>query len=331
MPVKLGAEHFKQAIKKLSETLEMSDVRSTDKIILASIGDLHLTIDPPAFRSQEKNWLETQAGYLRQVKQILTAYGNPQLICTGDIFDDGWRERKCPPELINMALDCLPDGMLCVAGNHDLPNHRMDGIFRSAYWTLVQAEKIRHMDARTRYPVDYRTGLGAYGFSWGETVCTYPQDKNPKIAVLHAYVWKDGHCFPGVKQEDHVHEWVDRLFGFNAAVFGDNHKAFVHGDVLNGGAFMRRRSDEADHRPFVGLLTDKFQWRRHYLDVSQDVTFEKAGKDVMKKAVEFADFLEELNKLGDSALDFAAAVNELMETRRVSSHVKLLVAKCIGG
>lgn len=234
--------------------------------------------------------------------------------------------------------------MYSVAGNHDLPHHRIDQIERSAYWTLVQAGRIHHLERGRWWPLtrgkgkDERT-VWLHGFSWGEPVVIQgdmTRGPGTHVAVCHAYCWLEGHAFPGVKEEDHVDAYAMLLDGC-PAVFGDNHKGFIHKNILNGGTFMRRRSDEADYRPFVGLLTDKGEWRRHYLDISQDKTIGKADKVVVEvDGQRYVEFLEMLESLGDTALDFEAAVKEAMTkfeamtNFKVAGAVRDIVLRCMG-
>src|SRR5688572_18895632 len=91
--------------------------------------DLHLTLRPPLCRA-DKNWMLTQRDYLLQIRKLqepahlknhLEATAKIPVICAGDIFDR-WNP---PPELVNFALRFLPNGMICVPGQHDLPNHNI--------------------------------------------------------------------------------------------------------------------------------------------------------------------------------------------------------------
>jgi hypothetical protein len=111
--------------------------------------DIHLSLKQPPCRADD--WLSVQKGYLVQLKSLACAAkelwlgnrnttGRPiPILCAGDIFDK-WNS---PPELIRFALEHLPDGMICVPGQHDLPNHSFEEIHRSAYGVLREAGKIR--------------------------------------------------------------------------------------------------------------------------------------------------------------------------------------------
>ena len=103
--------------------------------------DLHLSLQRPACRADD-DWMGVQAGYLNQLKQLAVdsnySFGTLPIAFAGDLFDK-WNVQ---PELINFALEHLPDGMICVPGQHDLPNHRLDQVHRSGYGVLVAAGKI---------------------------------------------------------------------------------------------------------------------------------------------------------------------------------------------
>jgi DNA repair exonuclease SbcCD nuclease subunit len=115
------------------------DVRTA---VACCVADLHLSERVPAARGESPaEWLETQANYLRQIDDIARSLGVPVLIA-GDVFDR-W---NAPAELINFAIDHMPTGVLSVPGNHDLPNHDLDQIERSAYWTLVRAGALSYLD-----------------------------------------------------------------------------------------------------------------------------------------------------------------------------------------
>lgn len=335
MSLRNKAQETVKAIEEVQRSL--STVRPEDEICLISFGDVHLSQDPPSFRCVEEDWLGVQAGYLKQVKDIAKKYGVP-IVCTGDIFDNGWKERKCPPALINFAIKHMPK-CYAVAGNHDLPHHRIDQIERSGYWTLVEAGVIHHLNNNIPEQMIKNRWVTLYGTSYGESLFTATPEQVKSsdkgvihVAVIHAYCWNVGHSFPGVSDDDHVAEWGIAIRPLNAAVFGDNHSGFVWKNICNGGTLMRRRSDEINYRPFVGLLTRKGEWRQHYLDTSKDKTLNPEGlPTVIVADRNFTEFLEELESLGDSALDFEEAVKQAMDRFKLPATVRQIVLRCMGG
>jgi len=194
--------------------------------IAIAIADLHLSLLPPACRA-DKDWMGVQAGYLQQVKEIacneLTRrHPGPEclpILCAGDIFDK-W---NVPPELINFALEHLPDDMMCVPGQHDLPLHRTDLMHRSGYGVLKQAGKIR--DLSSGEPYDASTCV-VRGFGWEQEVVPLKKRLNskPHIALIHRYVFLNrGTAFPNAPAEASFGKLEKVLRTYDAVCIGDNH------------------------------------------------------------------------------------------------------------
>jgi predicted phosphodiesterase len=171
--------------------------------------------------------------------------------------------------LLNFALRFLPDGMLCVPGQHDLPNHNIKDLYRSGYGVLVQAGKIKTLERRQALQRCHNgdKNLLIYGFGWEEEVHPpYIAEKDVlQVAVIHQYVWRKGDAYPDAPKDQHFDKMWSKLKGYDVAVFGDNHKGFSEhkGSTLiyNCGGFIRRKSDELDYiaRGWIALR----RWNRH--------------------------------------------------------------------
>ena len=77
------------------------------KAMCIACGDIHLSHNPPVARSAEKDWYAAQLRSLSELNSLKSKLQVP-VVCTGDVFDDGWRPSRCPAELINFAIDNLP-------------------------------------------------------------------------------------------------------------------------------------------------------------------------------------------------------------------------------
>ncbi len=306
----------------LLATNEKSDV------VALLIADLHLSLNAPLARAEKDDWLKVTQRQLRQVSRLAEKHQCP-VICSGDIWDT-----PCPAiELVNWSLTYLPQ-MYAVPGNHDLKNHSLEDIRKTAFWTLVEAGKIIYLEPGKC--VEHNTGkaiLGMWGFPWGVPVepLEKPNDMMIEIAVVHSYLWggKDGH--PGAKLEDKLSNQLKLLKGYDAALYGDNHsQIFRRGgriQLLNPGAFMRRKRDEMDHDPCVGLLHSNGKITRHYLDVSRDRFVddsELAGK-IEGEGIDATEFMEELANLSDAAVSFTEALKRRCEKEDVSKGVKQII------
>lgn len=318
-------------------------VRIEPDYIAVLCSDLHFSLRPPVARSVEPNWLATMAGYCGQLGGLAAGHsntpGNPlPVICAGDVFDR-W---NAPAELINFALTYLPR-MYAIPGQHDLPHHSYEDIRKSAYWTLVEAGKIVNLEPGK--PV----GVGPmqlWGFPWGTPVEPCPETAHLGIdvAVVHSYIWTAETGYEEASKESRLGNWLERLEGFDVAVFGDNHKGFMKTmnlkthlkrsmALLNCGGFMRRKSDERDYQPTVGLLRSNGSITRYKLDVSGDkfLDTEDIPKSLRDNGIGMETFIEELSALGDAAIDFSEAVHRLLEREKVSPAVKKIVLASLEG
>lgn len=295
--------------------------------------DLHLTLKPPACRN-DSSWMGVQAGYLKQLGDL--AQGLP-ILCAGDIFDR-WNP---PPELIRFALKHLPPDLICVPGQHDLPNHEMGAMHRSAYGVLVEANKIRCASTHRREEVPARSCfyIGShwrvYGFGWNEEITPPPSKEGHErcLALVHKYIWKVGHTHPGASEASHVGTVMKSLKHYDVAAFGDNHSGFYlplksGTKVLNCGVFIRRKADELDYKPRVGILYENGHVEIHHLNTKGD-KFRTAKELAKAMEVDVSAFVEQLETMKEHGLDFRESVRRGLDQMALPGPVRELVLKCI--
>lgn len=293
--------------------------------------DLHLSLRQPACRADD-NWLEVQARYLQQLKDLAQEV---PVICAGDIFDN-W---NVPPELVNFALENLPDEMVCVPGQHDLPNHRLDLMHRSGYGVLRKAGKIVDISNGLPY-IPSNQGFVAWGFPWSQPIrrlkTTHQATKlpcTPQTAVIHRYIWTDSdNSYQGATDNSHFKTFKQELSSYDAVVIGDNHKSWkvelptTH--ILNCGTFIRRKMDEALYAPTVGLLYEDGTIKRQRLDVSED-KFHADAEEREEIAVNMQEFIDQLKGLGEHGLNFREAVRRRLTDDDVPPLVKEIVLRAL--
>lgn len=287
--------------------------------------DLHLTLRQPNCRADE-SWMLVQRDYLLQLTTLSAKWLIP-VICAGDLFDR-WNPA---PELLNFALRYLPDGMLCVPGQHDLPNHNIKDLYRSGYGVLVQAEKIKTLSGvKPTTIATTEKNVLIYGFGWEEEITApYIAEKDAlKIAVIHQYVWREGDCYPDAPKDQYFGKMWSKLKGYDVAVFGDNHRGFSEHKgatlIYNCGGFIRRKSDELNYIPAVGLLYADGSIMRHKLDTSND-RFHDNPKDEPKDGVDLQNFIENLEGLGEQGLDFRAAIKHFLDSEKVDKETRKII------
>ncbi len=306
------------------------------EVVALLCADLHLSERPPVARSAEPDWFAAMQRPLFELTGLQRKYKCP-ILCAGDIFD----RHNSSPTLINWAIDHLPE-MYAIPGQHDLPYHRYEDLERSAYWTLVRAGKIVNLRPDTMSAK--LESLLCFPFPWGFGIhslknSVWERNKSGKIcvAVIHQYIYTNKeNGYPGAPKEAHLPNIAKRLQGYDVAVIGDNHQGFTKqvGDctVSNCGTLMRRKADEIDYKPQVGLLYSDGSIRSHNLDTSQDKFL---PRETMKGLEEqgwpdLEEFMTGLRELGVDALDFREAVKRYLDDKGVDKTVKELVLGITG-
>jgi len=290
--------------------------------------DIHLSHNPPIARSDEPDWYEAMARSLRRVRELSDEMNVP-VLCAGDVFHK-WNS---PPELINFAIKELPK-MCAVPGQHDLPQHRLDDIRRSAYWTLVEADVIQNIDNER---VCGSKGFRVIGFPWGIDLHSVNQTSDDVVwvALIHKFAWtklSDGYV--GAPVTDKVREHRRKLNGFDVAVFGDNHISFESGEdpfVFNCGCLIPRNINEMDQPSSVGILMSDGMVKREFIGSSEDVWVDTRKENSEVAPARLVEFLDELGALENDSLDFREALERFMrEEGRVSDGAKRVLLDVLG-
>jgi hypothetical protein len=304
----------------------VSDVRGGLEVLGIFAADLHISETPPVARSVEPDWFAAMQRPLEHLSMFQhDLYMNtglvPPIFYVGDIFHK-WNPS---PEAINFAIDYLPKGH-AIAGNHDLPNHRIEDIGRSAYYTLVKHGVITNMHSGRAYQFPSLTVIGS---PWGCPLFNPPKapEHHKIVTIIHDYVWIAGREHPGAPSEKHASEFAKKLVGYDAAFFGDNHACFetpVHRQddkfthIVNCGCLIPRRSPERKYKPTVWLLMSDGSVRPHQLDTSLDkwTDVEEVAEKVLTDENGVREFVEMLRRSETARIDFLATLKAILTDRK---------------
>jgi DNA repair exonuclease SbcCD nuclease subunit len=270
---------------------------------------------------------------LYEILALTASYQCP-VICAGDIFD----KYKEDTELVNYMIKRLRHFkcIYAIPGQHDLPNHNLKQINRSSFQTLVLSKVIKHLS------YEKCNGLELYGFPYSIPLAPptagghEPDPDCLQVAVVHDYVWIPGHSFDDklAPKEKKVSRKRLREKGYNVIVYGDNHKGFSYQTgattIFNCGTLMRRKSDEENYRPMVGLLHSNGEVQEHFLEIGSDCHLTK--EEAAEKPEEDFDMTvlaKELAKLGRSALDFEAAIRQFHLTNKTPKTVQQIIQEAM--
>ncbi len=293
----------------------MPSLRKSDKVVAVLCADLHLASKPPRCRANEPDWFEAMARSLKQIDDLAHSFNVP-VICAGDIFDR-WHSS---PELINFALKYLPTHMFTIHGQHDVSYHRGSDMFKSAYGVLLRTHRIRHLNSM---PIGIGSpGVSVYGYSWGETIQepAVIDKAHIKIAVIHKFIWgRSDTGYKGVLEIEHISNYTKALKDYDVAVFGDNHKGFIHRNssclIFNCGTMMRRTIKEFNYQPRLGLLYDNGFVEIVYLDTSDDKFIYNTNEtESTDDSAQFDDFISTLESMERDPLNFESVIRRYIKT-----------------
>lgn len=212
---------------------------------LLIVGDLHLRDDQPLCRTDD--FWETQLNKLMWLRKFWIGLGRPRILQPGDVFHR-WRSS---PQVITLALEKSPP-MICVPGNHDLPNHSLQGWERSALYTVEAASDSWMVLTDDRIQVN--SGPTIVPFPWGSRVGNASEGgRDVRVAVVHDMVLDGGEGVPAGMSSTGL---LSEMDGYSLIVTGHNHRQFVREyrgrHLINPGSFTRQTSAEA-HSPAVYL------------------------------------------------------------------------------
>ena len=296
------------------------------------VSDLHLGDKAPVARSAEASWHDAQVAMLKQLCKYQQRYKCPVIIA-GDLFD----RPTPPPWVINMALKHLPERCYAVPGQHDMIHMNYSDLNKTAFWTVREAGRLVLLEPGRPVEIAGAVPIRLHGFPWGVQLrpLENPHDLAIEVAVVHDYIWLGSESgYKDAPEHKRLAKRFASMKGYDVAVFGDNHQHFMADHkplVYNCGAFQRRKSDEKNYPPMVGLLLANGKVKRKRLDVSQERWLDNAADAEAVLGGSSAEFVKELEQLGDAALDYAEAVRRRLLSGGITTEVREVVLRCLEG
>ncbi len=216
------------------------------------VSDLHLTDSTPVSRTDD--YITAQICKLQFLQSLSAKNNNCPILCAGDVFDH-W---KASPWLCSMAFNFLPRPFIGIPGQHDLPEHSLEELPRSALSLLGYVDS--ELFILTGEEMEYESKFQIVGLPFGKlkkfdvSMLKQPLRKDRvKVMMLHELTWKSK------RPSWDKGSWTDleliNEFGeyFDLILTGDNHGGFVtkHDDCLlvNPGSMLRKTADQEDYKP----------------------------------------------------------------------------------
>ena len=331
--------------------------------LLIIVGDVHLSPRPTVARSEEEDWYEAQAGPLRQIRALKadleqeweSSHGI-DIAYVGDIF----HKPSYSSEVINFALEELPGGFV-IPGQHDLPYHRFDYLYKSCLWTLIQSGLLKLLDAQSEgehYERYWNTKVVLWGYGWDRALVSrippasvrkkrkkeaeeYYNDGHLHIALAHRYIWMEGASFPKADKKQHFTNYEKKLLqGYHLAFFGDNHIGFEAAGVttwgpnkiVNCGSIINRNIDQRYYAPHIHIVCRNGEVVAYPLDVSQDKWISDEKEGVLRETIgSVLDSLssEEFSRLKREYPNFIEVLRMVIRRKGLSKGVRTILVDLV--
>ena len=320
----------------MQRTRQKNRERSPDLIITA---DIHLRDDTPRCRTDD--YWKAQSSKIRFIRDLQEKYRVP--ICDGGDLLDKW---KSSPYLEGWSIDNLPEGIITVPGNHELPEHNINRLNKSSLNVLAKARKIQIIQTDNFL---FKSNLMFCGFPFGTSLETINEiskkidymkkDKtiggeNYKfIAIIHILTYESQNLWPGLESIDGA-SLLRKMKGFDLIITGHNHQPFTikYGDQLlvNPGSMMRMKADQIDHRPRVYLwYADTNEVEPVYLPIELGVVSREHLEKQEKKNERMEAWVESLEGTLECCFDVVENVEKFFGLNNTRDPVRTLLRKAM--
>ncbi len=295
--------------------------RRPDAILSA---DIHLSETIPVSRTD--NYHEAQSSKLMFLRDLQAKYECP-VLDAGDIFNY-W---KPSPWLLSRAYHLLPDDMVTIPGNHDLPEHSSALYHKSGLAVLDAVDKLTVLLSETLF--DYGI-LDIHGTPYGGDIgCQKGMKGNGKrkMLILHEMVWPDKTPpWPGaggIPAIDLLKQFHDI---FDLILTGHHHVAFTveyKGSLLvNPGPMMRISADKADYKPRCYLyFADDNSVEAVFYPIESDVHDTSHIDQVKERNERLEAYIGRMNMEWESGLSFQGNLESFFKRNKTPKKVKELI------
>ncbi len=296
-------------------------MRTADAIITA---DIHLRETTPQCRTD--NYWEAQENKIEFLKELQHEHYGCPILDGGDLLDK-W---KSIPELLTWAINNLPEEIITVPGNHDMPQHNIELLHKSGLAVLEAADivNILHNGARLAPP-----GFSVFGYAWRDKVPQKaPGIKGRKVAIIHDMIYMKHEGWPVAAA--HAKDILKGLPWFDLIITGHNHTPFVYENggrlLVNPGSMMRMAADQEKHRPRCYLwYADKNEVKPVYYPIEQGVISRSHLDTRAERDERLEAFVKSIDEMDSLNLDFEGNLETFMDKQGTKDDVRKIIYECL--
>ena len=282
--------------------------------------DWHIRATRPRCRIDE-DWIETEKKALSQIAKISRVKKAP-VIVVGDLFHSNSDTSFECIQMVQELADELGE-LYVLAGNHDLPYHSSENLYKSAIGILLKSNKV--------FPIkEYFEKLDDFDF----TRIDYSASNFDEDDYIGAkYVFKHILCFPDVKSLPPNVDAItakELLSEFPKAKWiftGDYHHNFHYQKngrhVVNPGCLIRQASDMKDYQCGV-YYVDTDDEVVEFIPIIDSEEFVDDSYIIKQEEREtrIENFVDKLKDTKSISLDFVNNVENAMLENKIQGELK---------
>ncbi len=302
--------------------------------------DLHFRADVPKARIDD--FQAVMWGKWEAILDLSAGHNSCPILVAGDLG----HKAEWPNWLLEKFMTVGYDQkisfgeIIVVPGQHDLPNHSMDALNKSALGVLAAAGKITLLHSSENY--DCGPYL-VYSYPWGfpienvdRTKQKYGREKKFQVAMTHQLViegnvadWPGQQCVSGL-------DLLKRFPEYDLILSGDNHIPFTveyEGRLLvNPGSMMRTTADQISHKPRVYLWYAEERYvEPYYLPIQRHVLSREHLEIQAEKDKRMEAFVTSVKQGGEIKLSFEDNMEAHLKANSVSKPVETKIWKAVQG
>ena len=287
--------------------------------------DWHLRSDTPQCRTDD--FIKAQEIKIDFIINLAKEHQIPILI-SGDLG----HKSQWPNWLLEWAIKKFRDvNILCIPGQHDLPNHKIELIPQSGIGVLSAAGAINLLFTIGFYSDSLDCYLHSYPYDKKINKSSFPNDKKT-ICMTHQMIIKDKEEWPDQKATQ-AKNLLKQFPEYDLILSGDNHQPFVveyEGRLLvNPGSIMRTTTIQIDHQPRVYLwYKDTNEVEAVYLPIEQDVISTDHIIDIKERDSRMESYIERVRNDVEIELSFEDNIISHIRKYRISDEIKEKILKC---
>jgi len=292
------------------------------------VGDIHLRDTTPICRTDD--FFQAQADKIKYLCEIKEKYNVSLILDSGDMFHK-W---SSSPFLESFALLNLPNNIITVPGNHELPTHSLNLLNKSSLAVLDAAKKIRILQGQLKVRDDIIVTGIPYGENIEESVKNIKRIKGIiQVALIHIYVDKvDAPWFDN--SAINADKLLDKLPQFDLILTGHNHQGFSYrrGNqvLVNPGAMMRSSTQQKNYNPTFYLWdAETNEIEVMYYPIANNVISIEHVERGKKRTERINAFVESLNDDYDIELSFEKNLDKYFESNKTRKPVENLIRECM--